>query len=412
MSDPVNDMMNDGIFYKEIKDTFVKFNYSWRSLFSNEPKERLRGNEYVNVDNGQSDFERFVEFNDTNRFRNKVRQDKRIGIVNWKGDEKNIEDSLKGIPNKSKDRRNALFEVLNYAIRKKVEILVFPELSIPFEWFPLLVEQASKHDIAIIGGLEYFISPNNHKTKPESIDCSNTYFKHTNPNAYNLLFGFFPITMMFYRSAFPLFRVKNYYSPGEVEQVVGYHLTVPQPDQPKYHLIHWRNIYMSLYNCFELSDLSDRALFKSRVDIITAVEFNKDTSYFSNVVESWARDLHCFILQANPSDFGDSRIIQPTKSETRDVVRVKGGMYPIVLVGELKIDSLRQHQLKDHNLQLLDKSYKPTPARFLWKLAKARIDNISLFAPPFSKEEELIIDNKKNSKNQLSKSKKSKKQKK
>jgi hypothetical protein len=32
-----------------------------------------------------------------------------------------------------------------------------------------------------------------------------------------------------------------------------------------------------------------------------ATEFNRDTSYFANIVEAAARDLHCHIVQVNGS---------------------------------------------------------------------------------------------------------------
>ena len=47
---------------------------------------------------------------------------------------------------------------------------------------------------------------------------------------------------------------------------------------------------LAIYNCFELASIEDRSIFKGHVDFIVATEFNRDTSYFSNIVE--AADIH------------------------------------------------------------------------------------------------------------------------
>lgn len=404
---------------QEIHKIFNDFNYAWEDLFTKKPKNKISNEKKSNIhpdeDSGDAPF--FEIKGDNNDLRkeplvyhmeirddktNKKDINKRVGIVNLILKEENLENSLKGCPNKSKARRKDLFEILNYAIKKKIEILVFPEASIPIEWLPLLVEQAGKNNMAILGGAEYYLpklmsKPDIKLGEPEDRNGS-----IADNNAYNIMFSIFPVKKKRYNSAVPVLRIKNHYSPMEIQLIEGYHFDKPDLI-PEYHLYHWRNIYFSVYNCFELSNISDRALFKSKVDFIAAIEFNRDTGYFSNIAESWARDLHCFILQSNASNYGDSRIVQPTKSETKDVLRIKGGDHPLVLVSDLNIEDLRDFQRKSHNMQLIKGKqlpyYKPSPARYDWNYTEERIKNNSILGEPWIRNIEELKSDTRNKKN-------------
>ena len=62
-------------------------------------------------------------------------------------------------------------------------------------------------------------------------------------------------------------------------------------------------------------------------------------------MESLSRDLYCYCVQSNMSEYGDSRIIRPTKSVYSDILKVKGGENAIVLIGEVNIRHL--HEARD-----------------------------------------------------------------
>lgn len=40
---------------------------------------------------------------------------------------------------------------------------------------------------------------------------------------------------------------------------------------------------------------------KTNIDMLFIPQLNRDTNYFASIVESAARDLHCFVIQANTS---------------------------------------------------------------------------------------------------------------
>ena len=144
-----------------------------------------------------------------------------------------------------------------------------------------------------------------------------------------------------------------------------------QPDLPYlYEKFHWHDIVFTSFNCFELTDILHRGLFRSDIDLLAAVEYNKDINYYSNILDSVVRDVHCFAVQANTAEFGDSRIIAPKSTEEMNFVRVKGGENSVLLKSSLLVKKLREFQIKKYDP--LDKRFKPTPAGFDHFKAKKR----------------------------------------
>ncbi|MBA3755749.1 MAG: hypothetical protein H0X02_05750, partial [Nitrosomonas sp.] len=126
-------------------------------------------------------------------------------------------------------------------------------------------------------------------------------------------------------------------------------LGVPEADSKSaYQLFQWRGASFAIYHCFELACLEDRAIFKAKVDFIVCSEFNSDVNYFSNIVESAARDLHCYVIQVNSAQFGDSRVVSPSKTEKLNPLRIKGGDNQTFLTMELPLQKLLSHQRKEY----------------------------------------------------------------
>ncbi len=162
----------------------------------------------------------------------------------------------------------------------------------------------------------------------------------------------------------PIRRLKRCYSPDERFVLENENLRVPRSNRDPYQLIRWRGVSFAIYNCYELTNIEDRSLFKGKVDFIVGTEFNKDVNYFSNIVESAARDLHCYVIQVNDSQFGDSRVVSPSKTEKMNPLRIKGGDNLTFLTMSLNLKALRIHQRKGYGLQKKSEDYKPTPPGF------------------------------------------------
>ena len=314
---------------------YRKVNQEWITLFVSRPDTSRPLYKEASFE-GRDDIKYVKVFEDEEA----KSSNKRVGIVNMKVPSQNISYSIWNKPVLSAERRNELFEIINMAIKENCEILVLPELSVPFQWLETLISQCKRHDIAIITGLEYYHGAGR--------------------KAYNCVATILPIKTKYFTTAKAFLRVKNHYAPKEEKELIGRRRIVPHVKK-YYHLFHWRKSYFSVYNCFELANISDRALFKSKVDFIVATEWNADINYYADIAGSWVRDVHCYFIQCNTSGYGNSCIMKPAKTEESRMVMVKGGKNSTVLVDDLDIDKLRDFQFKEHILQMDDKNFKMTP---------------------------------------------------
>jgi hypothetical protein len=83
---------------------------------------------------------------------------------------------------------------------------------------------------------------------------------------------------------------------------------------------------------------------KSQLDILFAPEYNKDINYFSNIVESASRDIYCFVVQINTSNYGDTKIIAPYKTELKCIANIKGGERDSIHIGKINVNEFRDYQ--------------------------------------------------------------------
>lgn len=278
----------------------------------------------------------------------------KIGVANTFVSEKNIIDGLRNRPNISNYRYQTLVKFLKETRRNNASIVAFPEFFIPIEIFSSLVRYSEKNQSLLISGLEH-ITVNNY--------------------SFNFIATVLPLEINGYKDATIVFRLKNHYAPIEEELIKGNHYLVPKPVQNRYHIFKWKNIYFSVFYCFELANIAHRSLLRSKIDLLFAIEYNQDTNYFSNLVESIIRDIHCYVVQVNSSHFGDTRISQPTKSYNIDIVKLKGGENNVTVLGSIDIDKLREFQRKKYSLTRTDKTFKPLPPDFEKNEVIKRINN-------------------------------------
>ena len=327
----------------ELWDNYVKYGSSWLSLLGdNSDKDNHEGHQVLVEEASHS-----IKVKDSKYAEVHTEPDKLIAIVNKRIEPNHFMNIVKyHKPLHTLSRKQELVKIINDTIEQGAEMLVMPELTVPFGWLSFLVERAKQSNIAIVTGLEYCLDAKA-------------------PKIANYVATILPFRDRYVKSCFVKLREKNFYSPKEGLLLDAYRYQFNKENKtPVYDLFHWRKCYFSVFNCFELADITSRAKFKSKVDFVIAVEYNKDVHYFSDVVGSWARDIHCFIVQVNSSDYGDSKIIMPSKTEEKTLVHVKGGNNTIVLTSRLPITSLRDFQLASYGEQINDKRFKFTPPGF------------------------------------------------
>ena len=230
-------------------------------------------------------------------------------------------------PNISFARQKRLYDIINSAVRERADVLIMPELSTPVSWLPFMAGHSRKHQLAIIFGLEHW---------------------EVRGRVYNLLVELLPFKLSEkYNSCYMTARVKNHYAPGELKLIDNLRLKPPHSFgdyESYYNKVSWSGINFASYNCYELSDIEHRALFKSEIDILFSCVFNKDINYFQSILESAARDMHCYVVQSNASQYGGSCVLKPAKTEEKTMLYVKGGENPCVLITEIDVATLRDFQ--------------------------------------------------------------------
>lgn len=272
----------------------------------------------------------------------------KVAVANVKMEEKDIEDILKGDMRDVSGRCGEIGRILNEAIRYKADMLIFPEAYIPIEYLGILQVKAAKHNMVIIGGIEHI--------------------KHGKV-VYNLTTTILPIKNKYMSYAVPFFHQKLYFSPHELDMTQKYGCK-PAKGQ-KHTLFKWGGIYFATYCCYELTSISLRHIFQGMADIVFGVEWNKDIYYFGNIMEALSRDIYCYCVQSNMSEYGDSRIIRPTKQHFMNILQVMGGVNASVLIGEIDIQELRKHQ-KNKNVDPGENGYKPLPAGWDTKISNMK----------------------------------------
>lgn len=274
----------------------------------------------------------------------------KVGIVNLKVDSLNSINSMKNKPNLEFQRFDQINHVLNESIGKqKADLIIFPEISIPYQWLPHLTAFSKKHQIAIICGLEHITN--------------------SAKNVFNYVVTVLPFSYKGYKNSLVDFRLKKDYSPSEVQQIEGWKHKIPHTFKSieKLRLYNWRNMQFGVLNCFELTDIRKRAIYRGYVDFMCTIEYNHDVNYFSNITESIARDIHAYIIQVNTSDYGDSRITQPAESNRKDILKIKGGNNISLTTDTISIENLREFQKMNYTLQEKSKLFKFTPPNFVQK---------------------------------------------
>jgi hypothetical protein len=348
---------------KEQKSLLCELNYN-RSLdedvLLNEEKDNLFSIEKIHINSFEKETEIFKI-----AVGNQSQKKLKIAIANAKLHLNDFEKWVKGKPNRSYHRYNDVVNMINHAIKENADMLVMPESYLPFEWLAPIARTCAENQLAIVTGIEHF-----------TIESSPDDKNNNKGKVFNFTAVILPYIDQDRKSSYISFHLKRHYAPFESSLIRGY--GYQKVEGSNYELYNWKGCYFPVYCCYELASISERSLFQAYADLIIAVEWNHDTKYYSNIMESLSRDVHCYCVQVNTSDYGDSRIIKPSKSEMMNVLQTKGGLNRTVLIGEIDIEMLRDFQIKEYELQKDDKNFKTTPPDFDSKIVMKKIKGIPL----------------------------------
>ena len=276
------------------------------------------------------------------------RKDKiKVGLLNINLDLNDFERRILGNPNLSSKRFDKIKLLINDAIKKNVDLLVMPEMYIPYEWIETIVKVAKDHQMAIIFGVE-------------SIEHQNeigNYIMMAMPFIFNDK----------YHECVLMYRSKNHYSPDEIRQFERYEKKIKGEgeDIAKYYMCIWNDIHIVPYCSHEIASVDDRSIFKSCCDIVTVSEFNRNTKYINDIAESLPRDLFCYCIKSNVTGYGGSSIIQPASSDDKYLINLKGGEDDYIVTHDLDIEKLRKSAIQSDKVR--DTSNFGTKPPGFWK---------------------------------------------
>lgn len=323
--------------YKSQIDNYVKSNYA-----ISDNARIIRQIIYVEKFKDKDAY--LVQINNSKKNRLK------LAIANVRLDHDNFKKVVIDDPNRSYQRYKDLSKIINAAIDENADMLIMPEAYVPFEWLATVARTCARNNLAVVTGIEHIKQGN---------------------QVFNLTAVILPYEDLENKSALISFHLKKHYAPIEKQEINGYRLK--EVTGKHYELYQWHDCYFPVYCCYELTSIVERAMFQSYADFLVAIEWNRDVNYYSNILESLSRDIHCYCVQVNSSNYGDSRITMPSKTEEKDIMRTKGGKNSTILVDEIDIKKIREFQLKDYNLQMKDKGFKTTPPGFDHKIVLDKI---------------------------------------
>jgi len=305
----------------------------------------LRGNHSLIDENIDSNFANDIE-EIKNSYLSKATK-VNIAITNFKVKDDYWKKSVIQQPIKTLERYNQVSQIVKEAVSKKANYLVLPELAIPQEWAWLISQKLLSNNISLITGVEYI-----HTEQESQKIVHNSIMKFLISD--DIGFNY----MKFYRQD----KIKGAHSESmDLKNIANISLVANSEHQEKKIYKHG-DFYFSSLICNELTDIENRMIKRGKIDALFIVEWNKDIKSFNALVESTALDIHCYVVQVNNRQYGDSRIRAPySKDFHKDIVQVKGGNHDYLIVGEIDIEELRDFQ--SHNISP-SSPFKPVPTGF------------------------------------------------
>src|SRR5690606_23310259 len=118
----------------------------------------------------------------------------RFGLVNEHVDNKHFLEAAKGT-SILHGRLETCYQILDEVQRKKCDIAVQPELSVPFDYVWNYYAYSERHQMALVSGIEH---------------------KRIRDVVFNFIMTVLPIKIEgIYTDAIPIMRLKNHYAPAE-----------------------------------------------------------------------------------------------------------------------------------------------------------------------------------------------------
>lgn len=205
--------------------------------------------------------------------------------------------------NKNKTENNSVSEFKKTYDKKAVNYVVFPESFLPIEWFHLVDKFSRETQSIITTGIRYF----EYKGKTFNLVAVEVPYidKHYHKQACIFIRN---------KNVIPLYERNIIHKSGSLidNQIINYYFTITKDD-----------VTFSPLICYESTDVVARSLLKNNIHYAFTIAFNKDTNYFRSIGQATSRDLSCFYIECNSSNYG-STSFAPYRSQYLPIASNKG----------------------------------------------------------------------------------------
>lgn len=136
------------------------------------------------------------------------------------------------------------------------------------------------------------------------------------------------------------------------------------PENPNTIGFIYKNIYHSVLNCYESTDMSIKyELSLKKPDMVHMITNNKDIAYFNNIGQVLARELMSSVTITNYSKFGGTIVFIPFKEKYKQIVSEHKGSENIH-IHKCYVDI---QKLKNKRYDNLDDNYRQNPPYYYYK---------------------------------------------
>lgn len=260
-----------------------------------------------------------------------------IALANWLTDDASYAAAVCDVADPSELQRfRRTMRLVNAIIASDVhpDYVVFPELSIPPQWFSSIALKLKKSHISLIAGVEYL---HEQGAVRNQVWCS----------LMTDVFGFPDAYVVRFEKVHPAIHEEEELRKRAGVKLTSYVEQGRREDNPLLvrHGSNKKNLFFSTLICSDLLNVDYRQHLRGNVDLVFVPSWNQDVDLYASLVESTAFDLHAYIAVCNDRKYGDTRIRAPYRANyMRDVVKIKGGESDYFVVGKVDVDALRKFQ--------------------------------------------------------------------
>lgn len=233
---------------------------------------------------------------------------------------------------------------------RKPDIVLLPELAVPLGYESRLRRISETLESIIIAGMDYRIHAPGPTVSNEAVLIVPRRLKGKR-----------------IASQTAVRRIgKTYPAPGEKSQLLDIH--PPVHFMPNSTVWLFESAELGSFGvtvCYDFMDLDRIVLYRSKIQTLFILSYNKDITSFDHIAESVARTVFCNVVICNCGFFGGSMAVSPyTKPFKRTIYRHTGNKLPNAQLIELPLKSLAEHQVapkSNSDFKSLPPGFDPMP---------------------------------------------------